>query len=141
VRANVATIQPVNEDRRNTYTQLLCKTLNDWANKEYQVHGRTAADGMVGVGIAILEKTRREHRPASLNAPIEDVQSVIARLQQVVTKGYGTLQLVRGIKVFDKNLLYITKPLGQRFWTNTTALNDADEIAGTILTRSAWEGT
>jgi hypothetical protein len=43
------------------------------------------------------------------------------------------------VKVFDKNLLYITKPLGQRFWTNTAALNDADEVAATILTRSTLE--
>jgi hypothetical protein len=25
------------------------------------------------------------------------------------------------------------KPIGQRFWTQTAALNDADEIAGTLL--------
>ena len=65
--------------------------------------------------------------------------SVIVRLQRTAAKSYGTFELVRGLKVFDKNLLYITKPLGQRFWTNTAALNDADEIAATILIRSAWE--
>ena len=49
--------------------------------------------------------------------------------------------LANRLKVFDKNLLYITKPLGQRFWTRTAALNDADEIAGSILLRPAGKRT
>jgi hypothetical protein len=43
------------------------------------------------------------------------------------------------LKVFDHNLLYITEPLGLRFWMNTAALNDADEIAATILMQTGWE--
>ena len=136
-RPDVPTIQPTNHEHRAMYTRLLCDTLNDWANKEYQVHGRTAVDARVGVGLVVLEKTQRGQLPAHLDAAIEDVLSVIIRLQQTAAKSYGTFELVRGLKVFDKNLLYITKPLGQRFWTNTAALNDADEIATTILTRSS----
>ena len=90
--------------------------------------------------MVVLEKTQRGQLPAHLDVAIEDVLSVIIRLQQTAAKSYGTFELVRGMKVFDKNLLYITKPLGQRFWTNTAALNDADEIASTILTRTAREG-
>jgi hypothetical protein len=30
----------------------------------------------------------------------------------------------------------VVKPLSQRFWTETAALNDADEIAGSILMHS-----
>jgi hypothetical protein len=41
--------------------------------------------------------------------------------------------------VFDSNKLYVVKPIGQRFWTETAALNDADEIAGTILMHSSRE--
>lgn len=39
--------------------------------------------------------------------------------------------------VFDRKRLYMVKPIGQRFWTQTAAMNDADEIAGTILMRSS----
>ena len=35
--------------------------------------------------------------------------------------------------VFDQDSLYVVKPIGQRYWSQTAALNDADEIAGTIL--------
>jgi hypothetical protein len=136
---DVPTTLSTNDERRAAYTQLLCDTLNGWANKEYEVQGKTAANASVGVGLIVLEKTHRGELPAHLNTPIGDVLSIIVRLQRTAAKSYGTFELVRGLKVFDKNLLYITKPLGQRFWTNTAALNDADEIAGTILTRSARE--
>jgi hypothetical protein len=43
------------------------------------------------------------------------------------------VEIIRGIKIFDGDRLYLVKPIGQRFWTQTAALNDADEIAGTIL--------
>ena len=132
---DVPTIRPTNDEHRAMYTRLLRDTLNDWANTAYQVHGRTAVDDAVGVGLVVLEKTQRGQPPARLDAAMEDVRSVIIRLQQTAAKSYGSFELVRGLKVFDKNLLYITKPLGQRFWTNTAALNDADEIATTILTR------
>jgi hypothetical protein len=134
-RPNVPTIRPTNYEHRVMYLRLLCDTLNDWANTAYQVHGRTAVDDAVGVGLVVLEKTPRGQPPSRLDAAIEDVQSVIIRLQHTAAKSYGSFELVRGLKVFDKNLLYITKPLGQRFWTTTAALNDADEIATTILTR------
>jgi hypothetical protein len=138
-RQNVPTIQPTNDEKRAAYTRLLCDMLNGWANDNYQVHGKTSANVGIGVGLVVLEKTRRGQRPARLDVAIEDVLSVIMRLQQIAAKSYGTLHLVRGLKVFDHNLLYITKPLGQRFWTNTAALNDADEIAGTILMQSTQE--
>ncbi len=138
-RPGVPTIKPTNDEHRAAYTRLLCDTLSGWANEGYQIHGQTAADALVGVGLVILEKTQRGQLPVHLGTAPEDVPSVIVRLQRTAAKSYGTFELVRGLKVFDKNLLYITKPLGQRFWTNTAALNDADEIAATILIRSAWE--
>jgi hypothetical protein len=42
----------------------------------------------------------------------------------------------RGITVFDQENLYLLKSIGYRYWTETAALNDADEIAGTILMHS-----
>jgi hypothetical protein len=90
--------------------------------------------------MVVLEKTRRGENPTHLSATGGELLKTIDNLQRATAKGRGTFELVRGLKVFHKHLLYITKPLGQRFWTNTAALNDADEIAATILTRSAGEG-
>ncbi len=139
-RADVPTIRPSTPEQRTGYTQLLCDTLNGWASDAYQVHGRTTAAPGIGVGLVVLEKTRRGEAPKHLHGSTDDVLAALDRLQHTAAKDCGTFQLVRGLKAFYKNLLYITKPLGQRFWTHTAALNDADEIAATILTRSAREG-
>ncbi len=134
------TIKQSSDALRASYTSLLCDRLNGWAKQEYRVHGKVVADSSIGVGMVVLEKTRREEKPTQLSAIDGELLKAIDNLQRIAAKGHGTFELVRGLKVFHKNLLYITKPLGQRFWTNTAALNDADEIAATILTRSAREG-
>jgi len=139
-KPNVPTIKQSSNALRASYTRLLCERLNGWATQEYKVHGMTVADSAIGVGMVVLEKTRREEKPSRLSASDNDLLKAIDNLQRTAAKGYGTFELVRGLKVFHENLLYITKPLGQRFWTNTAALNDADEIAATILTRTDREG-
>jgi hypothetical protein len=139
-KPNVPTVKQGNDTLRASYTKLLCDRLNGWAKQEYRVHGKAVADSSIGVGMVVLEKTGRGEKPAQLSATDGELLKAIDSLQRTAANGHGTFELVRGLKVFHKNLLYITKPLGQRFWTNTAALNDADEIAATILTRSAREG-
>lgn len=137
---NIETIKPGNDSLRASYIKLLCDRLNSWANHGYQVHGRTCADSAIGVGMVVLEKTKRGEESAYRSASDGELLNALDSLQHTAAKKHGTFELVRGAMVFHKNLLYITKPLGQRFWTNTAALNDADEIAATILTRSVREG-
>jgi hypothetical protein len=139
-KPDVPTVKPSNDSLRASYTRLLCDRLNGWAKQEYRIHGKAVANYSIGVGMVVLEKTRREEKPTQLSTTDGELLKAIDNLQRTAVKGHGTFELVRGMKVFHKNLLYITKPLGQRFWTNTAALNDADEIAATILTRSAREG-
>jgi type I restriction-modification system DNA methylase subunit len=138
-KSNVPTIKQSSDDVRASYTSLLCDRLNAWSTQEYKVHGKTMADSFIGVGMVVLEKTRREEKPTQPPSTDGELLKAIYNLQRIAAKGRGTFELVRGLKVFHKNLLYITKPLGQRFWTNTAALNDADEIAATILTRTVRE--
>jgi len=139
-KTNVPTVQPSSGALRDSYTKLLCGRLNSWAKQEYEVHGKAVANSSIGVGLVVLEKTRRGENPTELFAADGEILKTIDNLQRTAAKGHGTFELVRGAKVFYRNLIYITKPLGQRFWTSTAALNDADEIAATILTRSAREG-
>ena len=139
-RPDVPSIRHSSDSQRSAYTGILCDTLNGWGKREHQVHGKVSADSSLGVGMVVLEKTRRAESPVQLNGSANEILRAIDNLQHTAAKDHGTFELVRGLKVFHKNLLYITKPLGQRFWTNTAALNDADEIAATILTRSAREG-
>lgn len=140
-KPNVPTVIQSNSALRASYVSLLCDRLNGWAKNTYRVHGRAVADDSIGVGMVVLEKNKRGENPTQLDATDDELLQSLDELRKTAAKNQGTFELARGLKVFHKNLLYITKPLGQRFWTNTAALNDADEIAAAILARPDREGT
>ena len=132
------TITPARTPDYAEYIEYLCGTLNGWANRAYEVHGKAIFDGDIGIGMVVLEKTRRGEVPHQLQGATKDVLVHLHKLQKGAASGRGTVEL-HGLKVFDKTLLYVTKPNGRRFWTRTAALNDADEIAGTLLMRPLKE--
>jgi hypothetical protein len=142
-RPIVPTIEPSKEQQREAYAKRLCDTLNGWAkSRPFVVRGYTTASAQLGIGVAVLQKLRAG---VPLSVPEEnftDLLPALERVRKVASKKLNTFELIRGAKVFDKDRLYLVKPIGQRFWTQTAALNDADEIAGTILMqtpqRVAW---
>lgn len=137
-RKLIPTIEPAGERERQEYTQRLCETLNGWGKRSrYVVHGYAAASPKLGVGIAFLQKVTRE---AAAPAPPDDLPDVLValhELQRVTAQRLNVFELLRGTKVFDGDRLFVVKRISRRFWTQTAALNDADEIAGTILMHSA----
>ncbi len=133
-RPVVPTIEPSKEKQQDDYMKRLCDTLNSWAkNGPFIVQGRTLVSAKLGIGVAILQKTLA--REAAFEEPEDfgDLLAALERLRKVASQKLNTFELIRGAKVFDRDRLYLVKPIGQRFWTQTAALNDADEIAGTIL--------
>ena len=125
---------------REQYVDMLCRTLNDWAREgPYRIHGRTHASSSSGVAVVILDRTRNGPPPAEVESDGAALMTVLDRLQRTFAKELGSIELLRGVKVFDKETLYLFKPLAQRFWTRTAALNDADDIAATVLMRSRKE--
>lgn len=135
-RIDVPSLRPSRPDEFAGYLDLLCGTLNSWANANYRVQGKAVTEGNLGVAMAVLQKTRNGEEADRLDGATRDVLAALHRLQQGAAKGCGTFELVRGVKAFDGDLLYVIKPIGRRFWSATAALNDADDIAGTILMRS-----
>ncbi|MBX3473069.1 MAG: N-6 DNA methylase [Planctomycetes bacterium] len=133
---DVRTVSPSTPEMRDAYSMRLCELLNAWAKKEWIVHGRVTADHKTGMCIAVLEKTGRDEKPKALDLPVETIFRLAKEVQQSASIGEGTLQLARGLKLFHRNLLLIFKPCGQRFWSQTAALNDADEIAATVFMQS-----
>ncbi len=132
-KANIPTIKPSRESQRKHYTKILCDTLNRWSrNSGYTVQGRSVASEKLGLGIAVLQKMV-SGSVLDKEEDLGDVMAALDRLRKATKRKFNSFELVRGAKVFDGNRLYVVKQIGQRFWTETAALNDADEIAGTIL--------
>jgi hypothetical protein len=132
-RRTVPTIAQSTPNQRSAYNDRICDTLNTWANGgSFVVQGQVLASGRIGFGLATLEKSQRgTFAPTSAAAP--DLLGALDQLRVTLSQKLNTFEMVRGIKVFDGNRLYIVKPLAYRYWTQTAALNDADEIAGSIL--------
>jgi hypothetical protein len=143
-RLVVPTIIPSNEKQRDDYTKWLCDTLNEWAKSgPFVVRGRATASAKLGIGVTVLQKTRSGKVAPAPPDDLGDLLAALDRLRKVTSQKLNTFELIRGAKVFDRDSLYVVKPIGQRFWTQTAALNDADEIAGTILMQTskgtAWQ--
>jgi hypothetical protein len=138
-RRVVPTIKPTTQKQRDDYTKRLCDTLNEWAKGgPFIVEGRSTVSPEIGIGVAVLEKNRARGAGSRRHEDLGDVLTALDRLREVTSQRLNTIELIRGTKVFDQNRLYVVKPIGQRFWTQTAALNDADEIAGTILMHKPW---
>jgi hypothetical protein len=132
-RTNVPTIEPSTVQQRAAYRDKLCGVLNQWVKTgPFVVRGEVVASADIGIGVMVLEKARR----GKVASPIKlggDFLKVFGDIKQSVSRRLNALEVARGVKVFDGDQLYIVKPIAQRYWTQTAALNDADEIAGTIL--------
>jgi type I restriction-modification system DNA methylase subunit len=130
----IPTIQPSTHAQQNRYIARLCETLNGWARGgRFEVQGHAAVSAGLGIGVAVLRKTRLGERKSDEPQDFDNLLVALERLRKVTEQRINTFDLIRGTKVFDRDQLYLVKPLGHRFWTETAALNDADEIAGSIL--------
>jgi hypothetical protein len=130
----VETVKVISSTQLQAYCSRVCEMLNGWAKRgEYSVRGATVASEALGVGLAVFEKVDRRDANVPMNGVGKDMLAAIDNLRKAAPQKLNTLDLVRGVMDFSGNRLYIVKPIGQRFWTQTAAMNDADEIAGTIL--------
>ena len=132
----IPTIMPSTQSQQEKYVLRLCDTLNWWTkNGQVTVQGYVMSSLALGVAVAVLRKQRKGEvvDPAPEPPDAENLLSALDRLRGAISQKLNTLELIRGAKLFDRDQLYLVKPIGQRFWTETAALNDADEIVGTIL--------
>jgi hypothetical protein len=131
--STLATLKHPSAAAQAQYIDTLTSTLNDWARGGPQrVSGRCMTAAWSGVGAVELRRFEGAEPP---QPPGDDKEllATLDRLRKVYRKQLGSVELLRGLKVFNENALYLFKPLQMRFWTRTAALNDADSIAANIL--------
>lgn len=137
----VPTLRVPSRDARELYLETLCGTLNNWTSGgPYRVHGRTFTSSDAGAGMIVLRRSTAKSvelpQQTDDDGPLLDT---LARLRTSFAKELGSVEILRGLKVFDRDTLYVFKPLELRFWTRTAAFNDADEIAATVLMHTRKE--
>ncbi|MBX2850192.1 MAG: SAM-dependent methyltransferase [Phycisphaeraceae bacterium] len=118
---------------RSMYIRRLCATLNGWSkNSGFTVQANQSASSEQGIGVIVLQRSLRDEKMPPPE-PSDDVLAVLDRLRDAAMQKMNSYELASGVMVFDEDMIFIVKPLSYRFWTRTAALNDADEIAGSIL--------
>ncbi len=136
-RLLVPTLFPATKTQQQAYRDRVCKMLNGWAKGgPFAVRGEADGSETLGFGVAVFEKVERALAKEPMQRVSKDLLQLLDKVRKAFPRKHTTLDIVRGVMVFDRNRLYFVKPIGQRFWTQTAAMNDADEIAGTILMRS-----
>jgi len=136
----VPTVQYSSVGHQEEYKNCVCSMLNKWAkNSPYLVRGRTQSSHSLGLGLAVFEKVESKISDESFAPDEENLIQALDRLRKAIPQRFRSIDPVRGVMVFDRNRLFVVKPIGQRYWSQTAALNDADEIAGTILMHSSVE--
>jgi hypothetical protein len=84
--------------------------------------------------ITLQKVASQDIRPIDEHSSSSELDAIISRILKLLPRHEGSIAYYRNLKVFDRDKLYILKPIAYRFWSKTTALNDADEIAAAILT-------
>ena len=134
--AVIPALKPSDKTTREKYTTLLCETLNTWARSSgFSIQGSSIISEEVGVGILILTRQTGEGQGSILpeEQSSERLTEAIRKLWKEIPARQGNISRIRAFKMFVGNELYIFKPLAQRYWAETYALNDADEIAAAVL--------
>lgn len=67
------------------------------------------------------------------------VELLLKRIRESAAHPPGTVfQCLRGFAFFEEKQVHVVKPLNQRHWTKTAALNDADEIIAYMMKGDGW---
>lgn len=133
----IATVAEAGVEDRETYAELLCQTINRWAQRSrYFLTPSILVAKREGLGLLTLTKTLQRTLLPSCPERHEispQLRKLLLRIAKAsVRRETGGLTYLRGYAHFEEDCVHILKPLTRRHWTKTAALNDADELADYI---------
>jgi len=129
---NIPTLREPNKGECKTYAKTLCEMLNHFG-KGSQFKVRSEVFKGVPYSVVQVSLTDRVSKSVPITDTKEKLASVLKRMESLLQEKKEPFVFCQNLKVFDGDSLYVLKPMQMRFWSRTTALNDADEIAGYIL--------
>ena len=131
-KEKIPTLIDVNDEQTKEYAKTLCEMLNNFGEgSKFKVKGEVYK-GMP-YSVVHISLSDRIKKDVPILESKEDLAKILQRMGHLLQQKRGQFVFCQNLKVFDKNSLYILKPMQMRFWSRTAALNDADEIAGSII--------
>ena len=130
-REDVPTLKVVGKQQRQIYTETLCRMLNIHAKEGRRVEGHIVkADSQ---SVVVISRANGKPKPYYETSTSQEMGQVLGRIAKLLPAKKGGFVYYRNLKIFDKDHIYIVKPMTLRSWMRSTALNDADEIASAVL--------
>lgn len=133
-RSLAPALKPTTREERAAYLSSLCNLINEWTSGgSYRIIGEVTISNTAGFGVVSLSRVASATPlPISVSEheSTEALDATLTRIRDLRLHYSGT-----ELKVFDGPRLYLLKPLILRYWTRSAALNDADEIAASILSK------
>lgn len=132
-RADIPTLLAPDAAARAAYAQQLCAVLNHLAKRgPFRLSARSILSTPSGLAVVALKKNGTAD-PYQENESDGELTRAFQRVSKALPERQGRFAYLRDLKIFQGDEIYLVKPLTQRAWSRTTALNDADEIAAAIL--------
>ena len=117
---------------RHQYAASLINSVNDWLQSGTQLHASLeASNADLGVlRLSFNDNEQQENYFEKANGLVNEALSKI--VQHIYQPIAGNFQLMPDLRIFIEKDLYLVKPMQRRFWLRSTALADADAIAGDL---------
>jgi hypothetical protein len=134
-RVSVPTLEPSTPAQRERYMTTLIRSLGAWISRRGMgITARPIISTTTRFGVLCLTLTDSLERDVQIEQTSSAaLDAALKRVGEVLPSHSGSIRQMRDLKMFDENDLYVLKPLSQRYWTDTAALNDADELMMAIL--------
>jgi hypothetical protein len=120
------------QETRAEYVKTLIAALTRWMKPGFGVHARQIEGNSPWMVLELILQagTPAVHIDAQRPSLEQALRRVMAALPMTMSRN---ITLQPDLKVFIDDALYVVKPRSMRYWLRSTALNDADEIAGDLL--------
>ncbi len=131
VGKKILTLRPIKNQDCVSYGKTLCSTLTLISREKT---GQFSARVFFGHPYSVVQiYSGKTSKKIEIINDSSQMNKVMKRLQKALDKKQGNVTFCQNLKIFDEDTLYILKPNQYRFWMKSAALNDADQIAGSIL--------
>jgi hypothetical protein len=129
---NIPTLKITQKNNWQDYTQMLCKMLNNFGEGgKFKVNGKVYRG--IPYSVVHISLSDRIKNDVPILESKEGLAEILHKMGHLLQQRQGHFVFCQNLKVFDGDDLYILKPMQMRFWSRTSALNDADEVAAAIL--------
>ncbi len=114
----------VNDLLLNRFAEVYCRILNS-VYKKFKPHEPIKTDSF------ICYPFYYENKPEILKGGMEELES---DLHELIRNNVGAnLRIVRLLRVYEDNVIYLIKPDQARYWLRSVAIRDADETFADLV--------